>query len=373
MTIAFDAKRFCSNAAGLGNYSRFIIEALGQANPNLELLLCSPSAGRPELYRSVLDALPNAQLLLPEGLIKGSLWRNYGLLKELPKHQCKLFHGLSHELPLGLKPGSMATAVTMHDLIYEKMPHLYKYIDRKLYAWKYKSAARRADLVIAISEQTKRDLIELYQIDASKIRVIYQGCAPQYGLATDADEELARSTYFLPKKYMLFVGSIEERKNLKLCVDALAASGQEELHLVAIGRATPFCQEVKARARELKIDKRVHLLHGLPFKHLPGIYRGAELFAYPSRYEGFGIPILEAIRSSVPVIAATGSCLEEAGGPDSLYTDPDDAEMMATMIQRICNDRSLRKQMIERSLKYAERFQPAAIAQDLFEAYSSIL
>ena len=118
---------------------------------------------------------------------------------------------------------------------------------------------------------------------------------------------------------------------------------------------------------------RLHLLHGVSGGNLPGIYAGAEAFVYPSRFEGFGIPIIEALSAGVPVIGATGSCLEEAGGPSSLYTDPTDASMLATLIDRVVIDISLRKKMIEDGLHYVQRFTPKRIAKDLSAIYEEVL
>ena len=172
---------------------------------------------------------------------------------------------------------------------------------------------------------------------------------------------------------MLFVGSIEERKNLALAVTALAQLKDKDICLVAVGRRTPYCDHVMALARRLGVDKRVRLMHNIPTEHLRGFYIGAELFVYPSHFEGFGIPIIEALNVGVPVIGATGSCLEEAGGPHSLYTSPHDAEELVDMMERILGNDSLAEEMVREGKHYAKRFTPKHIMRELRTIYENVL
>jgi glycosyltransferase involved in cell wall biosynthesis len=181
-----------------------------------------------------------------------------------------------------------------------------------------------------------------------------------------------RSKYGLPARFLLSVGSIEDRKNLLLIVRALQQL-PEEVTLVAIGKHTPYADEVLRYAAAHGLTHRVRLLHGIPFQELPVFYRLASVFVYPSRFEGFGIPILEAIRSRVPVIAATGSCLEEAGGPDCLYVHPDDDAALARCIRQVIADAALASHMVERSLVYAQRFEKDAIEQAMRQVMQRIV
>ncbi len=370
--IAFDAKRITSNTTGLGNYSRFVVEALTTFHPEHSYFLCSPEEGNPSLYAHLRER-KGVKWMFPNGRVGGSLWRNFGIVPELRTEGIDLFHGLSHELPRGIYGKGMATVVTVHDLIFIRYPHYYKPIDRLLYRIKYGYAARHADRVIAISEQTKRDVMTYFHVPADRIDVVYQGCSPAFGQTTPEDEARARTEYNLPDRYLLYVGSIETRKNLKLAVEALARCQDRSIRLVAVGKRMPYCTEVEEVARRLGVAERLILLHGVPFALLPGIYRGAEAFLYPSRFEGFGIPIVEALASGVPVIAATGSCLEEAGGPSSLYTDPDDPDMMASMLDSVLSDYSLRHRMITDGYSYIKRFSPRAIADALMQVYDRVL
>ena len=267
----------------------------------------------------------------------------------------------------------VGTVVTIHDLAFIRYPQFYKPIDRLLYRKKYGASARHADHVITVSDQTRRDVIDIFGVDEDRVTTVYQGCSEAFARVTPEDERLARQALNLPERYILFVGSIEERKNLALIVEALAQLQDKDIHLVAIGRKTPYVQTVVDRARRLGVLSRVHLLHGVGSLLLPGVYAGAKVFVYPSRFEGFGIPLIEALNAGIPVIGATGSCLEEAGGPSSLYTDPNDATMLSALIDRVLIDISLRRKMIEEGRTYVERFSPKRLAKDLSSVYENVL
>jgi glycosyltransferase involved in cell wall biosynthesis len=146
-----------------------------------------------------------------------------------------------------------------------------------------------------------------------------------------------------------------------------------EVSLVMVGRPTSYTRKILNVTQREHLSHRVQILHGVPDEDLPAIYAQADAFVYPSRYEGFGIPIIEAIRMGLPVVACTGSCLEEAGGPDNLYVAPDDAEAMATAIKQVLRGAEGREQRIERSQKYIERFENSSAARQFADLYASIV
>lgn len=376
MNIAFDAKRITNNATGLGNYSRFIVNTLAEYYPENNYLLCSPSTGNLRLYEHLLD-YRSVSLHTPESAVGqtfSTYWRNWGLKPMLKREEVDIYHGLSNELPIGLyNYKHIGTVLTMHDLAFVRYPQFYKPIDRVLYRQKYGASARHADHVIAVSESTKQDVIELFGVEPERVSVIYQGCSPIFSNVKPEQAAFVKGHYQLPERYILFVGSIEERKNLRLAVEALALQGDKDICLVAVGRRTPYCDVILSEARRLKVEKRIRLFHGIPNEHLPGFYAGAELFVYPSRFEGFGIPIIEALNAGVPVIGATGSCLEEAGGPNSLYTSPDDAEELSYMMTQILSSPQKATEMIQEGKHYAKRFSPKHIMRELRAVYENVL
>jgi glycosyltransferase involved in cell wall biosynthesis len=233
-------------------------------------------------------------------------------------------------------------------------------------------ACEKADKIIAISECTKRDIVSFFHIPEEKIKVIYQSCHQIF--KEEIPEEVKQATsekYQLPSTFLLYVGSIEPRKNLLLAVKALKKL-PENIHLVAIGKSTPYQSKVIAYARKSGLESRLHLKNSFPFEDLPIIYRLSSLFLYPSFFEGFGIPIVEALMSGVPVIAAKGSCLEEAGGPGSIYIDPENETELAGKIVEVLGDKSMAQEMIEAGKKYAKRFSDSEIASEVMTVYQSL-
>lgn len=378
MNIAFDAKRITRNKTGLGNYSRFIINTLAEYYPENNYLLASYSKGDSRLYEHLLNNRC-VNMLYPEKPwthFGDSLWRNLGIRSQLKKWDVDIFHGLSNEMPLYLQTLShrrMATIVTIHDLIFLHHPEYYKLIDRNLYRLKYLKSAKQCDHVIAVSKKTKEDLIEFVGIPDEKISVIYQGCALTFSHIPTLKADWVRKKYNLPDRFLLFVGSIEERKNLELVIKSLPIIEDKEISLIAVGKKTPYADKIMNTAHRLGVSDRVRMLHDINNDELMGLYKLASLFVYPSKYEGFGIPIIEAVSASVPVIAATGSSMEEAGGPHCLYTDPNDHEMLSDMINSVLSDSQKRNEMIKQSLSYVRRFSPKHISDKLNEVYSKVM
>jgi glycosyltransferase involved in cell wall biosynthesis len=370
MKIGYDGKRAANNLTGLGNYSRSLIEHLAHQFPQNQYLVYSPKVKSTKQIDAFFEK-ENIELKLPQN--GGFLWRSLNILKDLVRDEVQIYHGLSHEIPFAIQHTRIKSIVTIHDLIFLRFPQYYKFIDRKLYEWKSKSACKRANKIIAISEKTKADIIDLYNIDPEKIEVIYQSCDDSFKTPFPK-ETLSRikATYKLPEKYILNVGTIEERKNLKLAVQALK-DVNEDFKLVVIGKQTGYFKTVEKEIEKLGLKNRIIFLKNIPFADLPGIYQMANVFVYPSFYEGFGIPIIEALYSGVPVVAATGSCLEEAGGPNSLYVSPNDANELSTAINQILKSPQLQKEMKEKGLEFVQKFNSPLVTQQLTDCYITLL
>lgn len=374
LRIAFDAKRITHNATGLGNYGRTIVTMLSRFAPENRYELYTPDPGRDDL-RQRLDGIESVSFHYPRTPKHGPFkawWRSFGIARELAP-DTDLFHGLSGELPAGLDKRGVRSVVTVHDLIFLRFPAYYKPIDRWIYTRKFRSACRHADRIIAISEATKRDIMHFFGTPEEKIDVVYQGCDSQFKRPVGEEEiREVRTRLGLPDRYILSVGSIEERKNLLLVVQAVARLA-EPRHIVAVGKRTPYTRQVEQYAAEHGIADYLHILDRAAFEDLPALYRGADLFVYPSRYEGFGIPMIEAANCGVPSIGATGSCLEEAGGPNAAYVNPDDPQELAQRIETILGDPALQQRMAEAGKKYVARFEPEVIVADLLASYQKVL
>lgn len=368
MRIAFDAKRAFNNTSGLGNYSRYTISALCKFYPDHQYSLYTPSVKSGVTYNSP----ENADIAYPSSFFAKrfkSYWRSVGLTNRLKKDGFELYHGLSNELPLGIDKSGIKSVVTIHDLIFMRLPELYKAFDRKVYLKKTRNAVREADQIIAISQQTKDDIIELIGADEQKINIIFQGCHPWFYDPLEENElARARVEYDLPDQYLLYVGTIEKRKNLLRIIQSLHM-GKIDIPLVAVGRRTAYMDEIEQYIRENKIE-HVKFIHYIPNNDLPAVYQMAHAFIYPSVYEGFGIPILEALNSGVPIVTSQGGCLEETAGPGGLLVDPTDTEMMAEEIRRVIEDQDLRSSLVSEGKKHALKFRPEHTIPQLIEVYN---
>ena len=374
MIIGFDAKRIVRNGTGLGSYGRTLVNDLAMVD-DMELRLYAPDQGRIELRNQIMNR-QNVTFCYPRRTFTSlgkALWRSKGMVSQLQKDGVQVYHGLSGELPHGISRRGIPTVVTIHDLIFMRHPEYYNKVDVKIYTKKFYQTLREADRIVAISECTRRDICELGEIDPSRVDLIYQSCAPRFTEEPDAKKMWqVREHYELPDRYVLCVGSIEQRKNALLAVQALHYL-TDDVSLVIVGRETPYADEVREYILAHRLSHRVLMLHGVPDDDLPSLYRMADAFVYPSRYEGFGIPIIEAIRMGLPVVACTGSCLEEAGGPDSLYVSPDDAEALAHALKQVLFGAPGREQRIERSQAYVRRFENTDAAQHFVELYQDLV
>ena len=373
MVIGFDAKRAFQNNTGLGNYSRMLLCGLASEHQNLRAFLYSPRiAGE---YAKYFSGYANISTRTPSSIDRffPDIWRRFGVTVHLSEDKVKLFHGLSHELPHGI-PRSIKRVVTMHDLIVWRSPQFYKPLDRVVHRLKQRHSCRIADMVVAISEQTKRDLMEYLHVPESKIRVIYQSCDPMFWEpVAESDINYVRSTYHLPEKYVICVGTIEERKNQLAVVKALAQL-PADVHLVIVGKNHGVYHAVLSGAiRSNGLTERVHILHNADFEDFPALYAGAVASVYMSLFEGFGIPILESMCSGTPVVTSNVSSMPEAGGDAALYADPKNPDEIAARLKSIIDDPALRAELVEKGKVQCQKFTPHLAVSGLYDLYMSLL
>ena len=372
MTIAFDAKRAFHNARGLGNYSRDTIRLLSSFYPENNYLLFNPKDKKNILFplaENTKEILPGSFL----GKSFPSIWRSNGMCHQISSNAVDIYHGLSQELPLGVQKTNARTVVTMHDAIFMRYPELYSRVYRAVFIQKNKYACRVADRIIAISEQTKRDIMQYFDADESKISVVYQGCNNIFRAPiSDEAKERIKKKYNLPEHFLLNVGAIEKRKNVALIIEAMQRK-QMDAHLVIVGKPElSYFKEVSALVSKYGLEYQVHFIHNAETEDLPVIYSLAEIFIYPSIFEGFGIPILEALCVGTPVISSTGSCFEETGGPDSRYIHPQDADELGDTILEVLTSPVLRNGMRLRGLEFCEKFSDQNVATNLMNVYQSL-
>ena len=374
-TIGFDAKYANAELNGLGSYSRFIINALAKAcSENAYLRMYTPKR-LPNREYDKLDTLPNVESMEPDGALwrkLSSLWRLLRISKDAKRGDVELFHGLTSRLPYGLARRDIRSVVTIHNLISLRYPKQSNIFERIIEYIETRSACHRADRIIAASEATKRDIAHLLGVSHEKIDVVYDGCNPIYSepVEMEAIEEVKRK-YNLPERYLLNIGDMEERKNFGLIVEAMAEL-PEDVHLVVVGRETGYTRRIKSRIKSLRMEERVHIVRNVELEERPAIYKGADMFIYPSKFEGFATEILEALTVGVPVIAARGSSLEEAGGEHSIYVSSKDCGELVDAIEQLSKDEELRSRMIAEGQRHVKYFRSEVAAYNIMKSYRRI-
>jgi glycosyltransferase involved in cell wall biosynthesis len=370
MIIGFDAKRAFSNKSGLGNYSRDIIRGLQNLYSENQYHLFTPNA-----ETSLLETQYQKNIVEPKGIYKlfPSFWRSVKMGNDINLLKPDIFHGLSNELPANITKCKCAKIVTIHDLIFKKLPNLYPAADRHIYDKKFRFACNAADKIIAVSNQTKMDIIEFYNIPEEKIEVVYQTCNKIFDQkSSNADLQKVKQKYNLPDEFLLNVGTIEKRKNALNIVKALYYF-DIKVPLVLIGRKTPYFKEVEKYAIEHNIKDRLIVPDSVPNEDLPAIYQMAKVFIYPSVYEGFGIPVIEAQMSGTPVITSEyGSTLEASGGA-ALLINPLNPKSIGIAIKAVFDSARIRNELRDKGFENVEKFYSEKVTNRLIQIYKGVI
>ena len=375
MRIGYDAKRIFHNWRGLGNYSRDLVLGVKAYSPSSECILFTPEYND---QRAVDFEKRNGpfKVVRPGGLISKlfpSLWRrNLGNI--CAEENIDLFHGLSHEIPYGLRRRGIKSIVTIHDLIFLRYPEYFQWVDRKVYLSKIKHAVKQADCIIAICEQTKNDLVEFLNVCPEKIEVCYQTCHAdfQQGPSSRNKVDDVKHRYGLQKDYFLYVGALEERKNILNLIEAFSYFGTSR-DLVIVGRNNLYKHQIEQKVRSCNLDNNVHILNSVPGEDLHPLYSGAEIFCFPSFFEGFGIPIVEALFSETPVITSTGSCFPEVGGEGAVYVNPNSPYQIAKAMYQITTDDELRARLIVGAREQSKKFTTENASKRILDVYDMVL
>lgn len=369
MNIGYDAKRIFHNTTGLGNYSRDLVRILSASYPSNRYFLYNPKPAKVQRLvpdgKIVIEKKPHTYI----GRLASSFWRSKLIVKQLLNDKIDIFHGLTGELPFGIEKTHIKTILTIHDLIYFRFPELYNPIDRIIYLHKLKHAVKIADVIVAISEQTKSDIVEFLNVNPNRIQVIYQGCHQVFKepITNSFQNEVIRK-YHLPENYILNVGAIIERKNVLSLIKAIEHTEEK---LVIVGSGSKYAPKVKKYVKEQALSNRVFFLNGLTMKEVAALYRKASVFVYPSIFEGFGIPIIEALYSKTPVITSNGSCFPEAGGPNSVYVDPKNIKEITTAIEKVLSEKVHKERMITKGFEYVQRFNDNVISEQFMNLYQA--
>lgn len=371
LRIGFDAKRLFNNFTGLGNYSRTLVNNLVQYYPEHEYHLFTPKIKK---NHETLPFLEYLSIQVHEYPYRFSgYWRTFSMPSVLKKQGIELYHGLSHELPIGIHKTGIKSVVTMHDLIYKRHPEYFPFLDRQVYDWKFRYACHHADKIVAVSQATKDDIVTFFQIDPQRIEVVYQTCNERFKrFLAQEDCDAVIQEHQLPNEFMLYVGSIIPRKNLETIIRAMSMLPTSvKIPLVVVGEGKSYKKKVLELIETLELQDWV-LFPKTHYEELPALYQQAMIFLYPSFYEGFGIPILEALYANTPVITSDNAALKEAGGKGAHYIQPNDAEMMANGIEQILTDSNYAETLVDAGQEHLVHFDSRLLSKQLMDLYGKL-
>lgn len=378
MRIGIDYTSAVRQGAGIGRYTRELVRALMRQDVQNQYTFLAACGGVPDPGAALQDISPhtNARTLrLPlSDRALNVLWHRLRvpMAVEWLTGALDIYHSPDFSLP----PVRRAhTILTVHDLSFMRVPecsdpHLRAYLLQVVPA-----SVRRADVVLADSESTRRDVMELLQVPAARVQVVYAGVEERFQRIRDARAlEMVRQRYQLPPRFVLAVGTLQPRKNYERLIEAYARlerAIRSQVKLVIVGGEGWMYEGIYHRVHELKLQDTVLFPGFVADEHLPALYSLAELLAFPSLYEGFGLPPLEAMACGTPVVCSNASSLPEVVGSAALAFNPLDVNALTEALARGLGDPSLRAVLAQRGLIQARYFTWSQAAARLLEVYEA--
>jgi len=365
MLVGLDASRsVAARRTGTENYSLHLIQNL------LDL-------GAAHLFRLYFNQPPAAGLFSDRAEQRvmpfPRLWTHLRLSWEMQRRPPDVLFVPSHVVPL-IHP--RRTVVTVHDLGYQYYPEAHTLFQNLYLRWSTRHNARAASRILADSEATRQDLIRYYDVPETKIAVVYPGRDESLSAVHDPEILAAtRARYGLAPDYLLYVGTLHPRKNLVRLIQAFAAvleTAPEGLQLVLAGQKGWLTDDILAQVRKLGLEDRVILTGYVPDEDLPALLSGALAFAYPSLYEGFGFPVLEAMACGTPVVCSSVSSLPEVAGDAALLVDPLHVEALAGALARPTTGAALRQDLVARGFTQIEQFSWQRCAEETLQVLEDV-
>lgn len=374
--IAIDYTPAYEQGGGIGRYVRELTAALAIEDPVTDYRLFVAGAKREQLSRPPgLNFDWRTTILTPQWLAR--IWQRAQL--PLPVEAftglVDLFHATDFVLPPTLPQAR--SLLTVHDLSFIRVPDAARPSLRRYLEAVVPRSVKRADHVLADSQATKDDLIEIYRTPADKISVLYSAVDGSFGRVTDemALQEVLDRHDLKDSNYVLSVGTVQPRKNYSRAIRALSVMRDQgiDLHYAVAGGRGWLEDEMYRSIRETAMEDRVHMLGFVPDEDLPALYSGARALLAVSLYEGFGLPVLEAMACGTPVITSNLSSLPEVAGDAGILVDPLDTDAISDAIMRLLTDAALRQQLVAAGFEHVKRFSWASAASQLKSIYDEML
>ncbi|MGB8658011.1 MAG: glycosyltransferase family 1 protein [Candidatus Zixiibacteriota bacterium] len=374
MRIGIDASAFVGKKAGTGVFVEHMVKELSQIDTHNHYVL---------LYIYFREKIKNTE---DWGLNVNFTWKGYRVPSRVISQLClkfgfptvellagklDIFHSPSHFFWPQKRGKKMAT---VHDLIIFKMPQLFSSQMRKLYQESMGRIILNADLICADSFCTKTDIIEMFRVPESKVRVVYGG-VDQCFKPLEINEQWLYERFGIKKPFILFVGVIEPRKNLEALVKAyenLSRANKIDHHLVIAGKKGWLYEPIIHMITQSEFRQQIFMLDYVRTPDLVLLYNAADLFVYPSLYEGFGLPVLEAMACGTPVVASPLSSLPEVAGDAAWYVDPHSVESIVQGIETALNNEGLREELSRKGLERSRLFSWRNTASQVLELYQSL-
>lgn len=372
MRIGIDATPI-TNRSGTGYYTQKLIEFLGRADSENEYILFCPHGYQTCLEHPGMFDYPNFQAIEVRagGQVSLSIWKQMNLPRQARKFGIDLFHFPAFIASLKM---DVPFVVTVHDLCFWLFPEAFSWPYRSYYRYTIPRSVRQCSRVIADSESTRKDILKYLLIRNSKVRTIYLGVDPvRFHPISDASKRTRlREHYGLPEDFVLYVGTLEPRKNIPRLIEAFKHGIVDKglpHHLVIAGRKGWLFDDIFREVKSLKMGEKTHFPGHVEPHNLAVLYSMARTLAYPSLYEGFGLPCLEAMSCGTPVITSDGSSLPELVGDCGLIVEPASVDSIADALNRICTDADCHKMLSERGLRRARSFSWLTTARKTVEVY----
>lgn len=370
MTIGIDASRANKpNKTGTEWYSWHIIEQLKQIAKSDDKFLLYTGTELTDGLKVLSENFLQKKLAWPPKY----LWTQIRLWWELLVSPPDVLLVPAHTIPFLPLPKKIKVCVNVHDVGFKRSPELYKPIQVWYHDLTMRRIKQRADVIITISEFSKKEIVELYSVKPEKIRVVYLGFDDGKFLPASIDNSETLKKYNIAKPYLLYVGRLEKKKNIANMIAAFAIAKEKnhDLKLVLAGSAGHQFEDIKKIIEDNKLGQEVIITGYVAQEDLPIIYNHAEIFLFPTLYEGFGLPILEAMASAVPVLTSNFAPHTEVGGDAAYYADPYSPQSLADGIIKILTEVDLKQSLKEKGLIRVREFSWRQTAEEIYKIIKS--